>query len=94
MNQVRKAKNDEDASETMIKSKREYLYFLVQNTPYLTDINSFITNIKQKEEKHSKLLYFENLKKIEKWITIYSGVCWSLVIIINFVFTRGLFLEP
>jgi len=77
----------------MMKSKRDYLYFLVQNTPYLTDINDFITNLKQKEDTHSKLIYFENVNRINKWITIYSGACWALVIIINFVFTKGLFLE-
>ena len=69
---------DELLADVMQRRKRDYIYFRVEKTPYLDDINSFITNQKIKEQKNEKLLYYRNLGLVNKYSTIVTAIIWTL----------------
>lgn len=61
-------RSDEDLHEVTRRNKREYMYFQVKNTPYIDDLNMFVTastNQALREKKNKEILYFKNLKKLE-----------------------------
>ena len=63
-----------DLNEVISRNKRTYMYFIVEKTPYIADLNQFITTEstqKFKEKKNEELLYFKNITQVEK----FSFIC-------------------
>lgn len=52
-----------DLNEVINRNKRTYMYFIVEKTPYIADLNQFITTESTqnyKDKKNEELLYFKN----------------------------------
>ena len=65
------------------------MYFRVENTPYIYDINQFITNTKSKESKNKELLYFKNLMYVDEVSTYFQSTLWLLVIVFTCIFYKS-----
>lgn len=61
-------RKDDDLNDVTARNKREFMYFVVRNTPYIDDLNQFITTTTTqsiKDKKNNELLYFKNLSKVD-----------------------------
>jgi hypothetical protein len=87
-------RKDDDLNEVTARKKREYLYFEVLNTPYIDDLNQFITTdttASIKDKKNKELLYFKNLQRIEFVSFLCQTVVWCLAISFTLLFGQTLY---
>jgi hypothetical protein len=81
-----------DLNEVTDRNKRTYMYFIVEKTPYIADLNQFITTDSTqqfKDKKNEELLYFKNITMIEQVSFICQVVIWVLLIILTLMFHKG-----
>lgn len=68
------------------------MYFIVRNTPYIDDLNHFITTDTTaaiKDKKNKELLYFKNFGKIEHLSSIFQACFWLLIVAMTIIFYQN-----
>ncbi len=81
-----------DLNEVIARNKRTYMYFIVEKTPYIADLNQFITaesTQNYKDKKNRELLYFKNLTQIQNVTVIFQCVLWSLLVVLTLIFYQS-----
>ena len=71
---------------------KEYILFRVKKTPCIQDLTEYVSNMDSRKEYSKNLLYFSNVQKAEKVVTIFLIVSWFVCVVINliFIFTHNI----
>ena len=83
---INQEEKNKSKRELFYNKLREYQLFEVQRVPYIDNINDYISQSKDKQAKNEKLLYFKNLKIIEKYKTISEYLAWTIMLLYTVIY--------